>query len=110
MLVNTVPAVFNDTVIRAALRLRVHYLDMAAHLTPDPFKAKQLGYHDNFARRSRLALINAGGAPRLTKLLVARCATATAFIRRKRCRPKSANPTCAACGAADFISVVRQLF
>jgi len=75
LLINTAPAVFNETVMRAALRLGVHYLDMAAHLSRTPFKAEQLGYHESFHRRGRLALINAGVAPGLTNLLVARCAS-----------------------------------
>ena len=32
LLVNAAPAVFNEIVLRAALRLRAHYLDLAAHL------------------------------------------------------------------------------
>ncbi|HUJ11669.1 MAG TPA: saccharopine dehydrogenase NADP-binding domain-containing protein [Verrucomicrobiae bacterium] len=86
LLVNTAPAVFNDTVIRAALRLNVHYLDMAAHLTPNPFKSEQLAYHGDFARRGRLALINAGVAPGLTNLLVARCASFLSSVDRVQIR------------------------
>ena len=40
LLVNALPAVFNETVLRAALRLRAHYLDMASHLKRHPFKAE----------------------------------------------------------------------
>jgi saccharopine dehydrogenase (NAD+, L-lysine-forming) len=75
LLINSAPAMFNETVIRAALQLKVHYLDMAAHLTRDPFRAEQLFYHDDFVRCGRVALINAGVAPGLTNLLVARCAS-----------------------------------
>ena len=70
LLVNTAPAVFNETVMRAALRLRAHYLDLASHLSRNPFKAEQLRFDDDFARRGRVALINAGLAPGLTNVLV----------------------------------------
>ncbi len=71
LLVNAAPAAFNETVIEAALLLGVHYLDMAAHLDRDPFKAEQLQFHQAFKRRKRLALISAGAAPGLTNVLVA---------------------------------------
>lgn len=74
LLVNAAPAAFNETMLRAALRLKVHYLDMAAHLESDPFKAEQLTYDQAFSGRRRTALIVAGAAPGLTNLLVARCA------------------------------------
>ena len=45
LLVNAAPAVFNEIVLRAALRLRAHYLDTASHLTRNPFKAEQLRFH-----------------------------------------------------------------
>ena len=74
LLVNAAPAAFNHTVLRAALRLRVHYLDLATHLGRYPFKAEQLRFHKRFLAKRRLALINAGAAPGLTNLLVARAA------------------------------------
>lgn len=74
LLVNASPAVFNEIVLRAALRLRVHYLDLGAHLTRNPFKAEQLRYHSRFAAKNRTAVITAGVAPGLTNLLVARSA------------------------------------
>ncbi len=74
LLVNAAPAVFNEIVLRAALRLRAHYLDLGAHLTRNPFKAEQLRYHPRFAAKKRLAVITAGVAPGLTNLLVARSA------------------------------------
>jgi NAD(P)-dependent dehydrogenase (short-subunit alcohol dehydrogenase family) len=74
LLVNASPAVFNEIVLRAALRLRCHYLDMSAHLTRNPFKAEQLGYAKRFEAKNRVAVINAGVAPGLTNLLVARSA------------------------------------
>ncbi|HWQ90885.1 MAG TPA: saccharopine dehydrogenase NADP-binding domain-containing protein [Clostridia bacterium] len=86
LVVNAAPAVFNEAVIRAALQLKVHYLDMAAHLTRNPFKAEQLSYHDQFARRKRLALIGAGAAPGLTNLLVAQLAEMLEHVHRVRVR------------------------
>ncbi len=74
LLVNASPAVFNEIVLRAALRLRCHYLDMSAHLTRNPFKAEQLRYAKRFEAKNRAAVINAGVAPGLTNLLVARSA------------------------------------
>ena len=74
LLVNASPAVFNEIVLRAALRLRAHYLDLGAHLTRNPFKAEQLRYNKRFAAKRRTAVITAGVAPGLTNLLVARSA------------------------------------
>ncbi|MGH8699647.1 MAG: saccharopine dehydrogenase NADP-binding domain-containing protein [Burkholderiales bacterium] len=74
LIVNASPAVFNRTVLRAALRLRAHYLDTASHLTGTPFKAEQLGFDARFQAKRRAAVINAGVAPGLTNLLVARSA------------------------------------
>ncbi len=34
LIVNASPAVFNEIVLRAALRLGIHYMDLNAHLTP----------------------------------------------------------------------------
>jgi len=76
LLVNTVPAALNEAAIQAALRLGVSYLDLASHLEPDPFRAEQLRFDAPFKRRGKLALINAGAAPGLTNLLVARAADA----------------------------------
>src|ERR1700689_2357035 len=33
LIVNASPAVFNEIILRAALRLRAHYMDLTAHLT-----------------------------------------------------------------------------
>jgi hypothetical protein len=60
--------------MRAALRLRVHYLDLSSHLTQNPFKAEQLAFAKRFEEKNRLALINTGAAPGLTNLLVKRAA------------------------------------
>jgi hypothetical protein len=74
LIVNACPAACNTTVLRAALRLRCHYLDTASHLTRDPFKAEQFRFDDHFRRKRRVALFDAGVAPGLTNLLVARSA------------------------------------
>jgi len=86
LLVNAAPAVFNEATIRAALRLKVHYLDMAAHLNQNPFKAEQLRYLDDFTRRKTVALIGAGAAPGMTNLLVARCADRLDLVEQVRIR------------------------
>jgi len=72
LLVNAAPAKFNETALRAALRLRAHYLDLSAHMVRHPFKAEQLAYTKRFAGKRRAAIINAGVAPGLTNLLAAR--------------------------------------
>ncbi|MBI2956508.1 MAG: saccharopine dehydrogenase NADP-binding domain-containing protein [Acidobacteria bacterium] len=74
LLVNAAPSVVNQIALRAALRLRAHYLDMATHLGRNPFKAEQLAFDRRFRAKRRTALINAGVAPGLTNLLVARSA------------------------------------
>jgi hypothetical protein len=74
LLVNASPAKFNESALRAALRLRAHYLDLSAHLVRNPFKAEQLRYSRRFEEKNRAAIINAGVAPGLTNLLAARCA------------------------------------
>jgi len=74
LLVNASTAVYNEIVLRAALRIRAHYLDLGAHLTRNPFKAEQLRFDGRFQEKHRAALITAGAAPGLTNLLVARAA------------------------------------
>lgn len=74
LLINASPAVFNEIVLRAALRLRAHYMDMSAHLTRNPFKAEQLRYAKRMEAKNRAAVITAGVAPGLTNLLVMRAA------------------------------------
>jgi hypothetical protein len=74
LVVNASASVFNQIVMRAALRLRAHYLDLSSHLTRNPFKAEQLAYGKRFADRNRTAVINTGAAPGLTNLLVKRAA------------------------------------
>jgi len=74
LVVNASASVFNEIVLRAALRLRAHYLDLSSHLTRNPFKAEQFRYTKRFEEKNRVALINAGVAPGLTNLLVKRAA------------------------------------
>lgn len=76
LIVNASASVFNLIVMRAALRLRAHYLDLSSHLTRNPFKAEQFSLAKRFAEKNRVALINAGAAPGLTNLLVKRAADA----------------------------------
>ena len=72
LIVNASPAVFNEIVLRAALRLGIHYMDLNAHLTRSPFKPEQYRYHKRFVAKNRTALICAGVAPGLTNLLAKR--------------------------------------
>ena len=74
LIVNASASVFNQIVMRAALRLRAHYVDLSSHLTRNPFKAEQLAYARRFEGKKRTALINIGAAPGLTNLLVKRAA------------------------------------
>jgi NAD(P)-dependent dehydrogenase (short-subunit alcohol dehydrogenase family) len=74
LIVNASPAVLNKIILRAALRLRAHYLDMASHQTNNTFHAEQLRFAKQFQAKNRAAVINAGVAPGLTNLLVARSA------------------------------------
>ena len=72
LIVNASASVFNEIILRAALRLRAHYIDLSAHLTRNPFKAEQLRFDRRFREKNRVALITVGAAPGLTNLLVAR--------------------------------------
>jgi len=72
LIVNASASVFNEIVLRAALRLRAHYVDLSSHLTRHPFRAEQFHYTKKFEEKKRVALINAGAAPGLTNLLVKR--------------------------------------
>lgn len=72
LVLNASPAVFNEIILRAALRLRAHYLDLSSHLTRQPFKPEQLRYHKRFVGKNRAAVICAGAAPGLTDLLAKR--------------------------------------
>src|SRR3984885_1876964 len=72
LLVNASPAVFNEIILRAALRLRSHYLDLNSHLTRTLFKPEQLRFNKGFAAKNGVALICTGAAPGLTNLLAKR--------------------------------------
>lgn len=72
LVVNCSPAVFNEIVMRAALRLRAHYMDLSAHLTKHPFRPEQFRFEKQFAAKNRVALICTGAAPGLTNLLAKR--------------------------------------
>src|SRR5467141_5337284 len=74
LMVNASASLFNEIVLRAALRLRAHYMDLSSHLTRNPFKAEQFRYARKFEGKNRAALINTGVAPGLTNLLVKRAA------------------------------------
>jgi Trk K+ transport system NAD-binding subunit len=74
LVINASASVFNQIVMRAALRLRAHYVDLSSHLTRNPFKAEQLAYQKRFEEKNRTALMNTGAAPGLTNLLVKRAA------------------------------------
>jgi hypothetical protein len=86
LVVNALPAVCNRVVIRAALRLRAHYLDTAAHLTKSPFRAEQLQFTQPFLEKRRAAVITAGVAPGLTNLLVAAAADSLDAVEIVRVR------------------------
>src|SRR5580692_5679969 len=74
LVVNASASVFNQIVMRAALRLRAHYVDLSSHLTRNPFKSEQFAYAKRFEEKNRVALINTGAAPGLTNLLAKRAA------------------------------------
>ena len=72
LIINASPAVYNKIVLRSALRLRAHYLDLNSHLTQPPFKPEQFLFHQRFVAKNRAALICVGVAPGLTNLLAHR--------------------------------------
>jgi hypothetical protein len=86
LLINACPAVFNKVVLRAALRLRSHYLDTASHLRQRPFRPEQLGFDGQFRRKHRTALIHAGAAPGLTNILAVHAAASLETLDRIQIR------------------------
>lgn len=74
LLINTCPAVLNNIIMRAALRIRAHYLDTASQLRVNPFLPEQLYFDRLFRKKRRWALIHAGVAPGLTNLFAAQAA------------------------------------
>ncbi len=51
LIINASASVFNERVLRAALRLRARYLDLSSHLTRQPFKSEQLRYEKRFVEK-----------------------------------------------------------
>jgi hypothetical protein len=86
LIINASASVFNEIVLRAALRLRAHYLDLSSHLTRHPFHAEQFKYAKKFEQKRRAAIINAGAAPGLTNLLVKRAADQCDEVRSAQIR------------------------
>jgi saccharopine dehydrogenase (NAD+, L-lysine-forming) len=72
LVVNASPPVYNEIILRAALRLRAHYLDLNAHLTRSLYRPEQYRFHRRFVAKNRAALICTGVAPGLTNLLAKR--------------------------------------
>jgi len=52
LVVNASASVFNEIVLRAALRLRSHYVDLSSHLTRNPFKSEQFRYVKKFEEKT----------------------------------------------------------
>jgi Saccharopine dehydrogenase NADP binding domain len=86
LIINASASVFNEIVLRAALRLRAHYLDLSSHLTRNPFQSEQFRYAKRFEEKKRSAIINAGAAPGLTNLLVKRAAEMLDEVRSVQIR------------------------
>src|ERR1700683_612352 len=72
LLVNASPAVFNEIILRAALRLGVHYLALNSHLNRNPFKPQTFRFRKRVEAKKRAALSCTGAAPGLTNLLAKR--------------------------------------
>ena len=54
LIVNASPAVFNEIILRAALRLRIHLLvDLNSHLNRNPFRPEQFRFHKRFLAKNR---------------------------------------------------------
>jgi len=86
LLINACPAVVNKVILRAALRLRPHYLDTASHLRQSPFRPEQLSFDRQFRKKHRTALIHAGVAPGLTNVLAIHAAAALETLDRIQIR------------------------
>jgi hypothetical protein len=86
LLVNASASVFNEIVMRAALRLRSHYLDLSSHLTRFLFRPEQYRYAEKFEAKRHIALINTGAAPGLTNLLAKRAAEMLDEVRSVQIR------------------------
>lgn len=86
LLINACPAVLNNIVMRAALRLGAHYLDTASHLKKYPFWPEQFSFDRQFQKHKRWALIHAGAAPGLTNLFAAQAAAQLDRVDRAEVR------------------------
>lgn len=86
LLINACPSVFNKVVLRAALRIRAHYLDTASHLRQNPFRPEQLRFDRQFRKKRRTALIHAGAAPGLTNVLAIHAAASFETLDRIQIR------------------------
>ena len=86
LIINASASVFNEIVLRAALRLRAHYLDLSSHLTRSPFQSEHFRYAKRFEEKNRSVVINAGAAPGLTNLLVKRAAEMLDEVRTVQIR------------------------
>lgn len=66
VVINSTPYVFNVEVMRAALKARVHYVDLGGlfHVT-----RKQLQLHNQFKKAGLLALLGIGAAPGITNIM-----------------------------------------
>src|SRR5262249_7850476 len=53
LIINASASVFNEIVLRAALRLRSHYLELSSHLTRNPFHSEQFRYAKRFQEKKR---------------------------------------------------------
>jgi hypothetical protein len=112
LLVNTCPAALNTVILRAALRLRAHYMDTASHLRQSPFRAEQLHFDRHFRRKHRIALIHAGAAPGLTNVLAIQSAAALETVDKIEIRlfegTVSDNPVSQWCPDASFDEAVSR--
>ncbi len=86
LLINSCPTIMNNVLMRAALRLRSHYLDTASRLRPNPFRPEQFSLEQEFREKRRWALIHAGVAPGLTNLFAADAAAYLDELERAEIR------------------------
>src|SRR5262249_24352982 len=86
LLINACPAVVNEVILRAALRLRVHYLDRASQLRHSPLRPEQFSFDRHFRKKHRRALIHAAVAPGLTNVLAIYGAVALETLDRIQIR------------------------
>jgi saccharopine dehydrogenase (NAD+, L-lysine-forming) len=82
VVVNATHPKFNEQIMDACVKARVNYIDTASFwdLDPNPkakipYKMEQMDYDDDFMKKDRVALIEAGVAPGLDNLMAAECAS-----------------------------------